>query len=130
MTRMKQTPAPRVSQPSAVAPAGAHKPGALRVRSRGASLLSLRPRAVWKFLNDSKAPLGPKVALVAAIAYLVMPIDLIPEVPLLFAGLLDDLGIMSLALAWLAQQVAKYEYEEELRALPAPAETVDAVVNE
>lgn len=119
MTAMKQTPVPRGSQPAAVAPAGGPvKPGAMRVRGKARSLLSLRPKTVWKFLNDSKAPLWPKLALVAAVAYLILPVDFIPEIPLLFVGLLDDLGLMGIAIAWLAQQVASYEHEEENRALP------------
>ncbi|MCC7536964.1 MAG: DUF1232 domain-containing protein [Deltaproteobacteria bacterium] len=90
----------------------------MRVRGKARSLLSLRPKTVWKFLNDSKAPLWPKLALVAAVAYLILPVDFIPEIPLLFVGLLDDLGLMGIAIAWLAQQVASYEHEEENRALP------------
>lgn len=124
MPLMKQTPAPRVSSPAAVASAGgAGKPGAMRVRGKARSLLSLRPKTVWKFLNDSKAPLAPKLALVAAVAYLILPVDLIPEVPLLFVGLIDDLGLMGIAITWLAQQVAAYDYEEENRALPVLAKS-------
>lgn len=116
MRPMKHTPAAR-GAPSAVAAAGSAKPGAMRVRGKARSLLSLRPKTVWKFLNDSKAPLWPKLALVGAVAYLILPVDIIPELPLLFVGLLDDLGVMGIAITWLAQQVAAYENEEEERAL-------------
>lgn len=101
----------------------------MRVRGKARSLLSLRPKTVWKFLNDSKAPLWPKLALVAAVAYLILPVDVIPELPLLFVGLLDDLGVMGIAITWLAQQVAAYEHAEENRTLPVLARSDDNVTD-
>lgn len=49
---------------------------------------------------------GKLIALVA-IVYVVCPIDLIPDVPLV--GWLDDLGVMGLATAWLIRVVARYQ---------------------
>ena len=91
------------------------RPG-LTERARGSSLFlvkstrtaplpqrlrALRPRALWRYLKDPRKPWGPKLAVVAAVAYLIFPLDLIPDVPLI--GFLDDLGVLSAALAWLAQ---------------------------
>ena len=101
----------------------------MRVRGKARSLLSLRPKTVWKFLNDSKAPIWPKLALVGAVAYLILPVDIIPELPLLFVGLLDDLGVMGIAITWLAQQVAAYENEEEERALATLPRSGDDVID-
>lgn len=64
-------------------------------------LRALRPRALWRYLKDPKKPWGPKLAVAAAVAYLVFPLDLIPDAPLI--GFLDDLGVLSAAIAWLAQ---------------------------
>lgn len=68
----------------------------------------LRPRAVIRFLTSSEAPLLPKLGIVAAIAYFVMPLDLVPDViPIL--GWLDDVGIVAMAIAWLGREIAKHE---------------------
>jgi len=64
-------------------------------------LRSLRPRALWQYLRDPKKPWGPKLAVLGAIAYLILPMDLIPDMPLI--GFLDDLGVLTAAVAWLAR---------------------------
>ncbi|HET7774375.1 MAG TPA: YkvA family protein, partial [Burkholderiaceae bacterium] len=58
-------------------------------------------RFVWVALRDRRTPKRAKLAMLAAFGYLVMPIDLIPD---LFVGLgwIDDLAVVSglLALAY------------------------------
>lgn len=67
-----------------------------------------RPTAFLRFLGDRNAPVLPRLFALFAVLYVVMPADLIPDViPIL--GWLDDIGIITLAVAWTAQQVAKYE---------------------
>lgn len=46
-----------------------------------------------------------------AAAYVVWPADLIPDVPLI--GWLDDLGVASLAAAWLGRVLGRYREEPE-----------------
>ncbi len=54
-------------------------------------------RLVWALLRDSRVPLRQKLILVGIAAYLVLPIDLIPDfVPIL--GQLDDLAVVLLGL--------------------------------
>ncbi len=55
-------------------------------------------RAVAAYLRDPRSDWKPKAAVVAALAYLVWPADLVPDIaPLL--GWLDDIGLTALA-AW------------------------------
>jgi uncharacterized membrane protein YkvA (DUF1232 family) len=73
----------------------------------------VRPHAVWRFLSDRRASLGAKAFFVAAIAYAIMPIDFIPDVPLI--GWIDDAGILSAAVAWAMNRVSKYDREHPER---------------
>lgn len=69
--------------------------------------ISLRRRlAGWglrrtsRLLADPRVPLGPKLLAAGALAYLLLPADLIPDlVPLLGWG--DDLALLALAWWWL-----------------------------
>lgn len=70
---------------------------------RAGQILSLpwraRPVLFWRLLRDRRVPLPAKLVLPGMAAYLLMPIDLIPDfIPLL--GQLDDLLVLILGL-WL-----------------------------
>lgn len=54
-------------------------------------------RVVWGILRDPRTPLGLKGMLAAALAYVVFPIDLVPDaIPIL--GQADDLTVLLLVL--------------------------------
>lgn len=66
-------------------------------------------RALARYYRDPSASILGKLVIFLALVYVVVPVDLIPDVPLV--GWLDDLGVMGLATAWLARVVARYRLE-------------------
>jgi len=75
------------------------RPGRWRYLRTAKVLLQLPTyaRLVWGLARDPRTPLGLKALLVAALAYVVLPIDLIPDVvPIL--GAADDLTVLLLVL--------------------------------
>jgi uncharacterized membrane protein YkvA (DUF1232 family) len=82
---------------------------------------SARPRLGWfqalaRYCGDPSASLVGKLAALLAIVYVIVPVDLVPDVPLV--GWLDDIGVMGLATAWLARVVARYRADEALPEAP------------
>ena len=71
--------------------------------------------AFWRYMRDREASIFGKLLAAFAVAYVVMPFDLIPDVP--FVGWLDDVGVVALVGAWLTRRIA--EYREPLP--PAPS---------
>ncbi|MBX3221301.1 MAG: DUF1232 domain-containing protein [Labilithrix sp.] len=69
-------------------------------------------RALRRYYRDPSASLLGKLVIFFALIYAVVPIDLIPDVPIV--GWLDDLGVMGLATAWLLKVVARYRSPDEL----------------
>jgi uncharacterized membrane protein YkvA (DUF1232 family) len=66
-----------------------------------------RARALVRYFRDREASLLGKLFVLAALVYVVSPVDLIPDaIP--FVGWLDDVGVMSLAVAWMWRIVARY----------------------
>ncbi len=63
--------------------------------------------ALWKFVQDPDAPWTGKAIAIAALIYLISPIDAIPDfIPVL--GLTDDVGIVLAAIAKLADDLKDY----------------------
>jgi len=62
--------------------------------------------AFWRYMRDRDASIFGKLLAVFAVAYVVMPLDLIPDVP--FIGWLDDIGVVALVGAWLTRRIAEY----------------------
>jgi len=57
-----------------------------------------------RLLADPRTPKLPKLALIAAVAYVLSPIDLVPEAVLPVVGWLDDILVGLAALRWLLKQ--------------------------
>lgn len=64
-------------------------------------------------MRDPKADWKPKVAIVLAVAYLLWPIDLVPDLIPLF-GWLEDVGVTALATAYLLNAASNYEPTKEI----------------
>ena len=63
--------------------------------------------ALLRFFRDPQASLFGKVFVLLTVAYIVWPLDFIPDVaPVL--GWLDDLGFASIAIAYLARVTSRY----------------------
>jgi uncharacterized membrane protein YkvA (DUF1232 family) len=85
-----------------------------RVPSRASAMPLYAPigwmTAFVRFLRDRDASIAGKLLVVGAIAYVVMPLDLVPDV-IPVVGWLDDLGVAAIALAYAARTLARYREE-------------------
>lgn len=92
-------------------------------------LLLLLPnlaRLVFGLARDPEVPAATKVALVAAAAYLVSPVDLIPDfIP--FAGYLDDMVLVAVVLDGLLNHVDRQLLMRHWPGDPATLEKAGAV---
>ena len=62
---------------------------------------------IGQFLVSKETPITPKIAVVLAIAYLLFPIDLVPDaIPVL--GVMDDVGLGMLATWWLSSAMRQF----------------------
>lgn len=86
--------------------------------SRPAPLGRLAPAsALVAFFRDSKRSLLAKIFCGLALVYVVIPIDLIPDLAPII-GWLDDIGMVTFAGAYVAYAVRKYRRE---MAAPEPS---------
>jgi uncharacterized membrane protein YkvA (DUF1232 family) len=75
-------------------------------------------RLYWRLPRDQRVSLWPKALLVAALAYVVVPFDLVPDaIPVL--GELDDTVILLAAAHWFLQWCPPDVVAEHSRALAA-----------
>lgn len=68
-----------------------------------------RVRALARYFRDPSASWVGKLFVLLAVVYVVMPVDLVPDVPIV--GWLDDLGVASIAMAWLGRVAGRYREE-------------------
>jgi uncharacterized membrane protein YkvA (DUF1232 family) len=69
--------------------------------------------AFFRYMRDGRAGLFGKLFVLFAAAYVVMPIDAIPDVAPII-GWLDDLGIATIALLYLSRTLAPYREVPQL----------------
>jgi uncharacterized membrane protein YkvA (DUF1232 family) len=76
--------------------------------------LPMYARVIWGLLRDSRTPVHLKALLAAALAYLVMPFDLIPDaIPIL--GQADDLTVLLLVLDLFIANAPREVREEQVQ---------------
>jgi uncharacterized membrane protein YkvA (DUF1232 family) len=103
------------------------RPGRWRYLRTAKVLLQLPTyaRLVWGLARDPRTPLGLKALLVAALVYVVVPIDLIPDVvPIL--GAADDLTVLLLVLDLFISNAPAAVREEHLARAAAGQAMLDA----
>ncbi|GAB4563821.1 MAG: DUF1232 domain-containing protein [Rhizobacter sp.] len=84
------------------------------MRAANAARLATYLIALWKLFKHPQAPRSAKWVAVAVLAYLLSPIDLIPDfIPIL--GQLDDLVIVPLGIALVTRLTPKPLWESLLR---------------
>jgi uncharacterized membrane protein YkvA (DUF1232 family) len=62
---------------------------------------------VLRFLGDPKGSIPGKLFVALAVLYVIMPADLIPDIAPVI-GWLDDLGVVGMAMVYLARVAGKY----------------------
>ena len=78
-----------------------------------------RARALVRYFRDREASIVGKLFVLAAVVYVISPVDLIPDAfPIV--GWLDDMGVMSLAVAWMWKVVGRYREAPQLAPQLAP----------
>jgi uncharacterized membrane protein YkvA (DUF1232 family) len=95
-----------------VAPTAAPATRALHKRATLLTVLT-SPRAWIAFFRDKDAPKLPKFLALLALIYIVSPVDAVPEMLAGPFGLLDDLGLGTIAATWLASIAAKYDNKKD-----------------
>ena len=84
-------------------------------------------RLVRRLVGDRSIPLGARVALVILLAWLISPIDLIPEfVPVL--GPLDDVVVAVLVLRYVRRTVGLEELRERWPGTPQGFELLSRII--
>ncbi len=63
--------------------------------------------AIWRFFRDPNGSKLGKLFVLAALVYVIMPIDFVPDLAPVI-GWLDDLGVASLAIFYLARVAKQY----------------------
>lgn len=71
-------------------------------------------KAFFTFLRDPEAPVLGKLFVFAVLAYVVFPIDLVPDFPIV--GWIDDAGFAALAVWYLSGALEKYRSPPEVGA--------------
>lgn len=96
------------------------------LRSRYMNLKAVRrvgyAKALVRYFRDSQASFIGKLFVLLSVAYVVMPLDAIPDVAPVI-GWLDDLGVVAVATLFLSRKLGKYRDGEnaiELEPVPVP----------
>lgn len=85
--------------------------GKLRLLLHAPNLIKL----YWRVFMDRRVSIVPKAVLVAGLLYFVMPIDFIPDFPLVGLGQMDDLAVLALALKAFITLAPRTVVEEHVR---------------
>ncbi len=83
-------------------------------------------RLTWRLIRDARVPVWAKLIPLGVLAYIVSPIDLLPDV-IIGLGQLDDLGVLLAGLRLFQSVSPAHVVEEHRAALHGPeGEVIDA----
>ncbi len=71
-------------------------------------------KLAWRLLKDRRVPFFGKLVFVLALAYVVWPLDLIPDFALPVLGQIDDVAILLAGLRFFMRQAPPEILEEHL----------------
>jgi uncharacterized membrane protein YkvA (DUF1232 family) len=71
-------------------------------------------RLIGRLFRDARVPVFGKIVFILSIAYLISPIDLIPDFLIPFIGEMDDLAVLLAAMRFLLRQAPPNVLEEHL----------------
>lgn len=77
--------------------------------------------AAYYCATDRTTPLGARIVLYSALAYFIMPADLIPDI-FLFVGFTDDLAVLTTAMTMIRRNVRDDHYDRADAALTSMRE--------
>ena len=88
-------------------------------------------KLLWRLETDPRVPTRAKLALPAVIAYVISPIDLVPDfIP--FAGQVDDIYLIIIVLRWIMQEAGEevvYEcWDGEKKTLDFILNALDSII--
>ncbi len=72
-------------------------------------------RLYWRLLRDPRVSWLPKVVLIAGVLYFVVPLDLLPDFPLVGLGWLDDLAVLIAATQMFIRLCPRRVVQEHVR---------------
>lgn len=75
--------------------------------------LFARLRRLPRYLRDREVSLGKKMLVVLGAAYLISPVDLLPELFIPVIGWLDDLGLLTALTIWMYNELGNW-WEERV----------------
>jgi len=80
-------------------------------------------RLIWALARDPRVPPGQKAVLAGIAAYLVFPLDIIPDfIPVI--GELDDLAVLLLGLDWFIRNAPSDVVDEHMAKIAAHQDTL------
>lgn len=76
--------------------------------------LFARLRRLPRYLRDREVSFGKKMLVVLGAAYLISPVDLLPELFIPVIGWLDDLGLLTALTIWMYNELGNW-WEERVQ---------------
>lgn len=70
--------------------------------------LFARLRRLPRYLRDGKVPFWKKLTVLLGVAYIISPVDLMPELFIPIIGWLDDLGLLTALTLWMYSELGSW----------------------